>query len=47
MLVDPAPQHRRRASGFRRVRDSRDLRPYVNTQPAGRRIDANGVVLSV
>ena len=47
MLVDPAPQHRRRASGFRRVRDSRDLRPYVNTQPAGRRVDANGAVLSV
>lgn len=47
MLVDPAPQHRRRASGFRRVRDSRDLRPYVNSHPAGRRVDANGVVLSV
>ncbi|KAF8441687.1 kinase-like domain-containing protein [Boletus edulis BED1] len=46
MLVDPAPQHRRRASGFRRVRDSRDLRPYVNNHPAGRRVDANGVVLS-
>lgn len=47
MLVDPAPQHRRRASGFRRVRDSRDLRPYVNTHPAGRRVDSNGTVLSV
>lgn len=47
MLVDPAPQHRRRASGFRRVRDSRDLRPYVNNHPAGRRVDANGAVLSV
>lgn len=47
MLVDPSPQHRRRASGFRRVRDSRDLRPYVNTHPAGRRVDANGLVLSV
>ncbi|KAG1715757.1 hypothetical protein ID866_1425 [Astraeus odoratus] len=45
MVLD-APQHRRRASGFRRVRDSRDLRPYVNNQPAGRRVDANGVVLS-
>ena len=47
MLVDPAPQHRRRASGFRRVRDSRDLRPYVNNHPAGRRVDSNGTVLSV
>ena len=47
MLVDPAPQHRRRASGFRRVRDSRDLRPYVNTHPGGRRVDASGAVLSV
>lgn len=47
MLVDPAPQHRRRASGFRRVRDSRDLRPYVNNHPTGRRVDSNGVVLSV
>lgn len=45
MAVD-APQHRRRASGFRRVRDSRDLRPYVNNQPLGRRVDSNGVVLS-
>ncbi|KAH7888491.1 kinase-like domain-containing protein [Phlebopus sp. FC_14] len=46
MVVDAVPQHRRRASGFRRIRDSRDLRPYVNSQPAGRRVDANGVVLS-
>ena len=46
MAID-APQHRRRASGFRRVRDSRDLRPYVNNQPLGRRVDSNGVVLSV
>ena len=46
MTID-APQHRRRASGFRRVRDSRDLRPYVNNQPLGRRVDSNGVVLSV
>ncbi|KAH0827368.1 kinase-like protein [Lanmaoa asiatica] len=46
MLVDPAPQHRRRASGFRRVRDSRDLRPYVNNLPTGRRVDSNGIVLS-
>jgi len=46
MVVDQ-PQHRRRASGFRRVRDTRDLRPYVNPQPSGRRMDANGVFLSV
>ncbi|EIW82734.1 kinase-like protein [Coniophora puteana RWD-64-598 SS2] len=39
-------QHRRRASGFRRVRDGRDLRPYVNQQPAGRRVDERGVFLS-
>ncbi|KAG1729189.1 kinase-like domain-containing protein [Suillus paluster] len=45
MVVDQ-PQHRRRASGFRRVRDTRDLRPYVNTQPSGRRMDANGTFLS-
>lgn len=45
MVVDQ-PQHRRRASGFRRVRDTRDLRPYVNPQPSGRRMDANGVFLS-
>ncbi|KAH7911984.1 kinase-like domain-containing protein [Hygrophoropsis aurantiaca] len=45
MAVD-APQHRRRASGFRRVRDARDLRPYVSSLPAGRRMDASGVYLS-
>lgn len=46
MQVD-VPQHKRRASGFRRVRDSRDLRPYVNAQPGGRRMDASGTFLSV
>ncbi|KAF9233322.1 kinase-like domain-containing protein [Melanogaster broomeanus] len=46
MVVDAVPQHRRRASGFRRVRDNRDLRPYVNNQPTGRRVDSNGTVLS-
>ncbi|KZT10957.1 kinase-like protein [Laetiporus sulphureus 93-53] len=40
----PAPK--RRASGLRRVRDQRDLRPHVNPQPAGRRMDASGVFLS-
>lgn len=46
MLVD-TPQHKRRASGFKRVRDARDLRPYVNPQPAGRRMGADGTYLSV
>ncbi|KAF8839492.1 hypothetical protein BDN67DRAFT_970001 [Paxillus ammoniavirescens] len=46
MVVDAAPQHRRRASGFRRVRDNRDLRPYVNSHPAGRRVDSSGAILS-
>lgn len=39
--------HKRRASGFKRVRDQRDLQPYVNTQPSGRRGDSNGQFLSV
>lgn len=46
MQVD-APQHKRRASGFKRVRDARDLRPVVNQQPAGRRMGADGTYLSV
>lgn len=46
MVVEP-PQQKRRASGFRRVRDARDLRPFVNSAPAGRRMDATGVYLSV
>lgn len=46
MQVD-VPQHKRRASGFKRVRDARDLRPYVNPQPAGRRMDSTGTYLSV
>jgi dual specificity protein kinase YAK1 len=46
MQVDVVPQHKRRASGFKRVRDARDLRPYVNTQPAGRRMDSTGTYLS-
>ena len=45
MVVEPPPK--RRASGLRRVRDQRDLRPYVNSQPAGRRMDGNGTYLSV
>ena len=40
-------QKRHRASGLRRLRDARDLRPYVNSQPTGRRGDANGQFLSV
>ena len=39
--------HKRRASGFKRIRDARELKPYVNSQPAGRRGDANGQFLSV
>ena len=46
MQID-TPQHKRRASGFKRVRDARDLRPYVNAQPAGRRMDSTGTYLSV
>lgn len=45
MVIDP-PQ-KRRASGFRRVRDQRDLRPSVNPRPGGRRVDSSGVGLSV
>lgn len=41
------PPPKRRASGLRRVRDQRDLRPFVNTTPAGRRMDATGLYLSV
>ncbi|KAI0775661.1 kinase-like protein [Trametes elegans] len=44
MAVEPPPP-KRRASGLRRVRDQRDLRPVV-TQPTGRRVDGNGVVLT-
>ncbi|KAL6300442.1 kinase-like domain-containing protein [Sparassis latifolia] len=40
------PPPKRRASGLRRVRDHRDLRPYVNAQPARRRMDASGIFLS-
>lgn len=45
MAVDPPAK--RRASGFRRIRDQRDLRPHVNQRPAGRRVDASGAFLSV
>ncbi|TCD69830.1 dual specificity protein kinase yak1 [Steccherinum ochraceum] len=45
MSVDFAPP-KRRASGLRRVRDQRDLRPFVNQQPPGRRMDADGTFLS-
>ncbi|KAI0789116.1 kinase-like protein [Abortiporus biennis] len=40
------PPPKRRASGLRRVRDQRDLRPYVATQPFGRRMDSSGIYLS-
>ncbi|RPD59909.1 kinase-like protein [Lentinus tigrinus ALCF2SS1-6] len=45
MTVEPPPP-KRRPSGLRRVRDHRDLRPFVNPQPVGRRVDASGVALS-
>ncbi|KLO05747.1 kinase-like protein [Schizopora paradoxa] len=45
MQVESSP-HKRRTPGFKRVRDSRDLRPYVNVQPGGRRADPNGQFLS-
>lgn len=41
------PPPKRRASGLRRVRDQRDLRPFVNPTPLGRRMDASGSYLSV
>jgi dual specificity protein kinase YAK1 len=44
--VSQSTKHRRE-SGFRRVRDARDLLPYINPQPAGRRMDSSGVFLSV
>ncbi|KAI0697241.1 kinase-like protein [Cytidiella melzeri] len=44
MVVEPPPK--RRASGLRRVRDQRDLQPYVNNTPGGRRMDATGIYLS-
>ncbi|KAF7984222.1 hypothetical protein HWV62_16024 [Athelia sp. TMB] len=44
MQVD-APRGRR-GSGFKRVRDARDLRPVVNAQPQGRRMGADGAYLS-
>jgi dual specificity protein kinase YAK1 len=45
MVVEP-PQ-KRRASGLRRIRDARDLRPRLDNQPVGRRMDSTGVYLSV
>ena len=45
MMVDPPAK--RRASGLRRVRDQRDLRPQVQARPASRRMDASGTFLSV
>ncbi|TBU33846.1 kinase-like protein [Dichomitus squalens] len=45
MAVEPPPP-KRRPSGLRRVRDQRDLRPFVNPSPGGRRVDTNGVPMS-
>ncbi|KIJ49669.1 hypothetical protein M422DRAFT_161158 [Sphaerobolus stellatus SS14] len=40
MNVEPPP--RRRPVGFKRVRDVRELRPYINPQPQGKRMDQAG-----
>lgn len=45
-MVVEAPPPKRRASGLRRIKDHRELRPHVDPQPAGRRMDATGVYLS-
>lgn len=45
MSVEPPPK--RRPTGLRRVRDQRDLQPYVNAQPMSRRMDSNGSFLAV
>lgn len=48
MAVDhhpPAPK--RRSSGFRQVRDPRDLQPRLDIPQNNRRLDASGVYLSV
>ncbi|KAF8518772.1 kinase-like domain-containing protein [Gautieria morchelliformis] len=44
MSVESQP--RRRSVGFKRVRDVKDLRPYVNHSPSGRRVDHEGNYLS-
>ena len=38
---------RRRSIGFKRVRDAKDLRPYINHPASGRRVDHEGNQLSV
>ena len=45
MAVDPPAK--RRPSGFRPVRDARELRPQVQTRTGNRRVDASGTPLSV
>jgi len=45
MNVEPSPG--RRSVGFKRVRDARDLRPYVNPAPQGRRVGQSGQYLGV
>ncbi|EIW63358.1 kinase-like protein [Trametes versicolor FP-101664 SS1] len=44
MTVEPPPP-KRRASGLRRIRDQRELRPFI-PQPVGRRVDASGTVMT-
>lgn len=41
------PPVRRRSVGFQRVRDARELRPYMNSISGNRRVDLNGVYVSV
>lgn len=45
MNVESLP--RRRSVGFKRVRDVKDLRPYLNPTASGRRMDLEGIYLSV
>lgn len=44
MMVEPA---KRRASGFHRVRDHHDLHPVTNRSVTGRRMDSQGLYLTV
>jgi dual specificity protein kinase YAK1 len=45
MTVESLP--RRRSVGFKRVRDAKELRPYLNPTASGRRMDHEGIYLSV
>ena len=45
MMVEPTGK--RKLIGFRRVRDASDLHPVTSRPPTGRRMDGNGIYLSV